>query len=132
MVSAGTRQFIRFLVSGGLAAMANFGSRFIFSQWFNLTVSVVLAFLVGLVVGFVLMRQFVFHGRSSAVMPQILRYIAVNLFALMQTLVITLVLARWVLPGIGVQSGIDAIAHLAGVLVPVASSFFLHKIATFR
>ena len=43
----------------------------------------------------------------------------VNLLALLQTLVVSLVLARWALPAIGVREHVEAIAHLVGVAVPV-------------
>jgi len=55
----------------------------------------------------------------------------VNGLAIAQTLVVSLVLARWVLPWLGVTWQVEALAHAAGVAVPVLSSFVLHKRATF-
>jgi putative flippase GtrA len=126
------KNFVFFLISGGLAAGLNWGSRFLFSEFFRFEVAVVLAFLVGLFSGFILMRVFVFNGAGKPIVPQAGKYVAVNLFALVQTLVISLVLARWLLPSFGIGEHAEALAHLVGVLVPVVTSYFGHKFLTFR
>lgn len=126
------KQFAFFLISGGFAAGLNWGSRFLFSDFFRFEVAVVLAFLVGLLSGFILMRLFVFHATGKPIIPQAGKYVAVNLLALVQTLLISLVLARWVLPSIGIVEHAEALAHLVGVLVPVVTSYFGHKRWSFR
>ncbi len=78
------------------------------------------------------MRVFVFDGIGKPVASQVGWYVIVNLFALLQTLAISVVLARWVLPSIGIVNGGEALAHLVGVLVPVVTSYFGHKLLTFR
>jgi len=50
----------------------------------------------------------------------------------LQTLIISVVLARWLLPALGVVQRVEAIAHLIGVMVPVVTSYVGHRIATFR
>ncbi len=125
-------QFGRFLIAGGVAAAANYGSRFLFSVWFTFEIAVIMAFLVGLTVGFVLMRGYVFRATGRPLMPQVWRYSAVNLLALLQTLIISVLLARWVLPSIGVEALAEQIAHAFGVAVPVITSYFGHRLATFR
>lgn len=127
-----TKQFFYFLLNGGIAAGLNWGSRFLFSEIFNFEVAVVFAFLVGLMSGFVLMRVFVFDGVNKPIMHQAGKYVAVNLFALLQTLLISLLFARWVLPLVGIIDHTEALGHLVGVLVPVFTSYFGHKFLTFR
>ena len=127
-----TKQFLCFILSGGVAAGLNWGSRFLFSLVAPFEVAVVLAFFVGLLSGFILMRFFVFDGGGKPIVPQAGKYIAVNLFALLQTLLLSLVLARWVLPSVGITDHAEALAHLVGVLVPVVTSYFGHKFSTFR
>jgi hypothetical protein len=56
----------------------------------------------------------------------------VNLFALLQTLLASVALARWVLPSLGVVSRAEALAHLVGVLVPTVTSYFGHRMITFK
>lgn len=123
---------VRFLLCGAIAAGLNWGSRFVFSEFFSFQVAVVLAFLVGLLSGFVLMRVFVFDGTGKAIAPQASKYIGVNLLALAQTFVISLVMARWLLPAVGLGEHAEALGHLVAVLVPVVTSYFGHKLLTFR
>jgi putative flippase GtrA len=127
-----TRRFGLFLLAGGIAAAANYGSRFGFSIWFSYPVSIVLAYLVGMAVAFALMRQYVFEGRGKAIGPQALRFVGVNVLAVAQTLLVSLLLARWLLPAAGIASHGEAIAHAFGVAVPVVTSYFGHRLATFR
>lgn len=129
---AETRRFGLFLVAGGIAAAANYGSRFAFSVWFSYPVAILLAYLVGMAVAFALMRQYVFDGRGKAMGPQIVRFIGVNVLAVLQTLVVSLLLARWLLPAMGIVEQAEAIAHAVGVAVPAVTSYFGHRVATFR
>jgi putative flippase GtrA len=127
-----TPQFLRFLVAGGIAAGANFGSRFVFSHWLGYGIAIVLAYLVGMTVAFVLMRQHVFDAQEGALGPQLAKFVVVNVLAVLQTLLISLLLARWLLPRLGVVDHAEAIAHLVGVLVPVVTSYFGHRMLTFK
>ena len=127
-----TREFFRFLVAGGIAAAANVLSRIAFSQFMGLAAAVVLAYCVGMLVAFVLMRSQVFPPSSSPVSHQVAKFVGVNLAAVLQTLVITLLLARWALPALGVRRFVEEIAHVVGVCVPVVTSYFGHKHFSFR
>lgn len=124
--------FLYFIISGAVAAGLNFGSRFMFSWFVPYEVAIVMAFFVGLLSGFLLMRFFVFEGAGKPVVPQIKKYILVNLFALLQTFLISLSLARWIFPSFGIRLHAEALGHLIGVLLPVLTSYFGHKYFTFR
>jgi len=125
-------QFVRFVLAGGIAAAANYGSRFLFSAWLPYPAAITCAYGVGMAVAFTLMRQHVFSGAGQPLVPQVLKFAMVNMLALLQTLVVSLLLARWVLPAMGVQQHVEAIAHLVGVIVPVFTSFIGHRQVTFR
>ncbi len=127
-----TPQFMRFLCAGGIAAGANYGSRFLFSQWVDFEPAIILAYLVGMCVAFVLMRGHVFEAREKSLTPQIVNFVLVNVFAVLQTLIISVILAYWVLPAWGIIEHSESLAHLVGVLVPVITSFFGHKYLTFK
>jgi len=129
---AEAKRFGLFVVAGGIAAAANYGSRFGFSLWFSYPVAIVCAYLVGMAMAFVLMRKYVFEGGGKPLGPQVVKFGLVNLLAVLQTLVVSLVLARWLLPAVGVTVHVEAIAHAVGVAVPVVTSYFGHKKATFR
>ncbi|MBC5782881.1 GtrA family protein [Ramlibacter sp. USB13] len=125
-------QFLRFVLAGGVAAAANYGSRFGFSLWLPYPAAITCAYLVGMTVAFLLMRQYVFSASGQPLLPQVVKFTIVNVLALLQTLVVSLVLARWALPALGVVTHAEAIAHLFGVAVPVFTSFLGHRHATFR
>ena len=95
-------------------------------------VAVVLAYLVGMLVAFVLMRGHVFDARTGPLAPQIAKFALVNLLAVVQTLLISLLLARWLLPAVGIVTYAEALAHVVGVLVPAVTSYFGHRLLTFK
>ena len=126
------RQFVRFLFAGGIAAAANYGSRFLFSHWVGYELAIILAYLVGMLVAFMLMRGHVFAAKGKALVPQVGKFIGINILAVLQTLLISVLLARWWLPAMGIIEHAEALGHLVGVLVPVVTSYFGHKLLTFR
>jgi putative flippase GtrA len=126
-----SEQFARFLLAGGTAAAANFLSRIFFSQFVNFEAAVLLAFCVGLSVGFFLNKTYVFWGSSQHVAAEIFYYILVNLFALLQTWLLSLYLAQALQAELGTELA-EAVAHLAGIMLPVFSSFLGHRYITFR
>ncbi|MBN8740554.1 MAG: hypothetical protein BGP24_21670 [Lysobacterales bacterium 69-70] len=127
-----SRRFLAFVAVSGFAAAANFGSRIAFSQVLPYVPAIVAAFCIGLSTAFVLNRRLVFRDSTQPVHRQALWFTLVNLFALVQTIAVSLLLARHVLPAIGVLEHADTIAHAAGVATPVLTSFFAHKYLSFR
>ena len=126
-----SRQFPRFLVAGGLAALANFGSRFGFSAFMPFEWAVVCAFFIGLASGFLLSKFFVFASSDNSLQQQISYYVLVNLLALVQTWLVSVYGARWLSPGLGVEWA-QAVAHLLGIMLPVFTSYYGHRVFTFR
>ncbi len=122
-----SKQFLAFLVTGGLAALVNFGSRVVLSQWLALSMAVLLAYLAGMVTAFVLARVFVFPGSRQSVRRSAVFFVLVNLVAVLQTWGITLLLAYYVLPQLGVRTGVNEISHAIGIIVPVFASYIGHK-----
>ena len=126
------KELIGFFFAGGLAALVNFSSRFVFNLWLSYEVSIVLAYLLGMLVAFVLMRGRVFKKEGAPLVPQVLKFCFVNLLAVLQTLAVSMLLTYWLFPTLGVTFHPEAVAHLAGVAVPVVVSYFLHKHLTFK
>lgn len=126
------KQFVFFLISGLIAASLNWGSRFLFSYFIGFEASVVLAYFVGMVSAFILMRIFVFNGSGKPLMPQAKIFVVVNIVALIQTFFVSLLMARWVFPSMGLVAHIEALAHLIGIIVPLGTSYLGHKFFTFR
>lgn len=124
--------FARFVLAGGVAAAANVGSRMLFSLLLPFEAAVIAAYGVGMAVAFVLMRGWAFDAAAGPWRRQLAWFVGVNLFALAQTALISSLLARWLLPALGVERHRELLAHVIGVAVPVISSYFGHRHASFR
>ncbi|PPT91390.1 hypothetical protein XaraCFBP7407_21790 [Xanthomonas arboricola pv. arracaciae] len=129
---APSRQFVLFVAAGGLAAAVNFGSRIVLGHWVNYIPSIVIAYLLGMLTAFTLNKWLVFNEAGNRLHHQVMWFIAINLAAVVQTLLISLLFARWFLPGLGIDFHNETIAHGIGVVVPVVTSYFGHKHFSFR
>lgn len=125
-------RFFKFLAVGGFAAAVNFASRILFNLWVSYAIAIVLAYVLGMCTAFCLNRLFVFRTSSSPLHHQISWFIVVNLLAVAQTLAISLLLARWLLPSIGWTWQVELCAHAVGVALPVVTSYIGHKHLSFR
>jgi putative flippase GtrA len=125
-------RLLKFIAAGGIAAALNFGSRIVLGLWLSYTASIVLAYLIGMATAFILNRLFVFRTTTSALKKQLGWFALVNLAAVLQTLAISIVLARWILPAVGIEWHNETLAHAVGVAVPVVTSYIGHKYLTFR
>ncbi|SFI82271.1 Putative flippase GtrA (transmembrane translocase of bactoprenol-linked glucose) [Phyllobacterium sp. CL33Tsu] len=123
--------FVRFVISGGIAAAINILSRIAFSQFLPFSAAIVLAFLVGMTTAFILMKQFVFDESGNSTGNEYVRFGLVNLVALLQVWLVSIILARWLLPAINYNWHVDTTAHVVGVLSPVLTSYVAHKSFTF-
>ncbi len=127
-----SKQFMLFLLTGGTAALVNFGSRILYNQWLDFALAIILAYLTGMITAFVLARAFVFQGSSQTLHQSALRFVLVNLVAVLQTWLISMGLAHYGLPALGVERFVPELAHAVGVVVPVFTSYFGHKHWSFR
>ncbi len=127
-----SRQFLVFLLTGGTAAAINFGSRIIYNQWMGFSSAVILAYITGMVTAFVLAKLFVFKNSQQSVHRSAVFFILVNLVAVLQTWAISMGLAYYLLPSLGVTLFVREIAHAVGVAVPVFTSYIGHKRWSFR
>lgn len=126
-----SRQFFLFLLTGGTAAAINFGSRIIYNTWLNFSASVILAYATGMVTAFVLAKLFVFKTSQKPLHHSALFFVLVNAVAILQTWAISIGLAYYLLPSLGVVTFTREIAHAVGVVVPVFTSYIGHKYWSF-
>jgi putative flippase GtrA len=127
-----TAKFIRFLFAGGFAALANIFSRVALSEWMHYVPAIICAYVVGLVTAYTLNRMFVFGKGDRSFFGEVGMFTFVNVVAIAQILVISIIFAYYVLPHLGVTSHAETIAHVIGVIVPVFTSFIGHKYWSFR
>lgn len=127
-----SRQFGLFLLTGGIAAAVNFGSRIAYNQWLDYSTSIVIAYLTGMATAFALAKMFVFTESSQGLHRSALIFALVNVVAVAQTWAISMGLALYFLPYLGVQRFVPEIAHAVGIAVPVFTSYLGHKHWSFR
>ena len=126
------RQFLLFVLTSGFAALVNFGSRIVFSYWMPFSIAIVASFVFGMLTAFTLSRLFVFREAGNALHQQIFWFTVVNLVALLQTLIVSLLLVDQIFPRVGFHWHTETVAHAIGVGVPVLTSFIGHKHLSFR
>ena len=127
-----SRQFLIFLLTGGTAAVVNFGSRVLYSVWLDFSSAVILAYISGMITAFVLAKLFVFKESQQTLQRSAVFFILVNLVAILQTWVISMGLAYYLLPLLGFSVFVPEIAHATGVIVPVFTSYLGHKRWSFQ
>lgn len=126
------KQFILFLLCGGLAASANIISRYIFFLILSYPVSIVLAYIVGMVIAFTMFKVIVFRVKEKKdLIKEIISFTLVNMLGMLLTLALSTFLAECLFPYMGFTFYPYDVAHLLGVMAPVITSYFLHKHFTF-
>lgn len=125
-------QFIGFLLVGATAATVNFVSRIFYANWLSFTLSIILAYITGMVIAFILMRIFVFQKSKLHLHESAVRFTVVNMFAILQTWAIAHLCLLYVLPLLNIVNNTYLISHAIGVALPAISSYLGHKYLSFR
>jgi putative flippase GtrA len=126
------KPFVGFAIVGAVAAATNVVARIAFQIFVPYEMAIVLAFPFGLTTAFILNSRYVFGvGRSGAVTAY-WRFTFVNLVALVQVWIVSVLLDRAAFPSLGFTWHAETTAHTLGVLSPVITSYFAHKHFSFR
>ena len=124
-------EFSRFLVVGGFAALVNFLSRILFSEWVSFRIAIILAYIVGMLTAYILSRLVVFEPSGKHPGNELFYFSLVNLFAVMQVWLISVGFAEYLFPYLGMAFYPEEIAHMAGLAVPAFTSYLGHKYFSF-
>ena len=127
-----SKDFLMFLLTGGFAAAVNWGSRIVYNFWMPYSPAIVVAYITGMITAFVLAKLFVFTKSTQSTAKSVFFFTLVNLVAVLQTWGVSVGLAYYVFPWIGITWQARAIAHLVGVAVPVFTSYIGHKKWSFK
>lgn len=127
-----SRQFLLFLLVGGTAAAAQWLSRFAFGAVMPYAAAVACAYVVGMVVAFLLNRRFVFPAAGPDLRQQFLRFVAVNALAFVLVWAVAMVIGDILLPRFMDKAVAHAVGHGIGIMSPVVLSYVLHKRFTFK
>ena len=127
-----SKDFLMFLLTGGFAAAVNWGSRIVYNIWMPYSAAIVVAYITGMITAFVLAKLFVFTKNTQSTAKSVFFFTLVNLVAVLQTWGVSVGLAYYVFPSMGLNWHARDIAHLIGVIVPVFTSFIGHKKWSFK
>ena len=126
-----TRQFARFLFVGGTAAFVNWLSCRALGLWFSFSLSVVLAYFIGVTTAFFLNRGFVFSKSDRPIAKQARDFVLVNILFLPVVLFFSIFLEKLFI-SFGVESYGQALAHGFSVGLPAILSFLFYKFLAFK
>lgn len=124
-------RFLKFLVTGGIAALVNLASRYVLNYLMPFEAAVVVAYLLGMTTAYLLARRFVFDASGRSVTSEVRRFVLVNIVALGFVWAISVGLARVVFPAVDFNWHAEDLAHLIGVLAPAVTSYLGHRFYTF-
>jgi putative flippase GtrA len=127
-----SKEFLGFLITGGIAATVNFLSRIYFNQFYSFSASVVFAYLLGMLTAFILARVFIFKKSSQSIGRSVVIFSLVNVLALTQTWLISMGLNYYALPSLGVERFVPEISSAIGIIFPVFTSYLGHKYWSFK
>jgi putative flippase GtrA len=134
---AGLVEFIRFVATGSLAALANLAAVWAFQQAVPYAYAVVLGYIVGMIIAFILFQRVMFNTPGlkltrTLLTRRIVRFTLVNMVGLALCWLVTMAMFHAILPALHWTWIPDRIANIAGVAVPAFSSYFGHKFYTYR
>lgn len=127
-----SKQFLLFVITGGIAALVNFGSRIVYSTLMSYSAAIVVAYITGMLTAFLLAKLFVFRNSRRSLAQSATAFAIVNVLAVLQVWIVSISLATYILPEIGVDSHAQELGHAIGVAVPVFTSYLGHKHFSFR
>jgi putative flippase GtrA len=127
-----SREFLVFLLTGGFAAAVNWGSRIVYNVWMPYSSAIIVAYITGMITAFILAKLFVFKSSTQSTGKSVFFFTLVNLVAVLQTWAVSVGLAYYLLPRMGMSWHERDIAHLVGVAVPVFTSYVGHKRWSFK
>ena len=127
-----SKNFLLFLLTGGFAAAVNWSSRILYNIWMPYSAAIVVAYITGMITAFVLAKLFVFTNSNQSTARSVFFFTLVNLVAVLQTWAVSVGLAYYLLPRMGISWHVRDIAHAVGVAIPVFTSYVGHKRWSFK
>src|SRR5260364_391044 len=98
---------------GGTATTVTFGSLILFNLWFRFSTSILLSHVAGMAIAFSLTKVFVFKQSKQNFLHSIFLFCLVNLITIIQTWLISMGFAYYLLPAFHITALIHEISHAA-------------------
>lgn len=123
----------RFLLAGGAAAAINWFARMAFSTLLPLSLAIIAAYAIGMALGFILYRNYVFAAENGELARQIPAFLVVNLAGAGIVLAATiLLLALFEAASPSIPTALkESIAHGLAIAVGAVANYLGHKLVTF-
>lgn len=122
---------VKFLIAGGVATAINWLVRFPLSIFLPFDAAVAVAYMIGMVAGFLLYSRWVFPRTTTPLASQIGRFIAVNIAGGLAVVIVAPLLAHALEAGGLDQVAAQAIGHGLAIAVGAVINYFGHKLITF-
>lgn len=126
-----TRQFLIFLIVGGIAAILHWLARLLLSTIFPFSIAVAIAYVIGMTVAFILNVLYVFPVSDKPRRNQIRDFVIVNLsffpvvwFASLQVNIL--------LKSLGMVMYTEELAHALAIPLPMLATFLIYKFFAFK
>ena len=126
------KQFLIFLLTGGIAALSNILSRLGLSRILQFELAILIAYLIGMLIAYVLAKKFVFFNSKKSIKSSLAGFALINLLAIMQTWLVSIGIKAFLINFIESIFITELIAHTSGVILPVFTSFYGHKYISFN
>ncbi|MDC3363306.1 GtrA family protein [Planktomarina temperata] len=124
-------RFLKFLITGGLAAIFNLLFRWFLNGFIVFEIAVLASYICAMLLAFYLTKIFVFEATDTSLIVQLFRFILVNIVSLLIVWSVSVALYRVIFPYLDFHWYAKSISHLIGVCSPVFVSYILHKKYTF-
>lgn len=124
-------QSLRFILAGGVAAAINWLVRFPLSALMAFVPAVLLASAIGMLVGFITYRTFVFPGSKRPMHAQIRDFVIINISSFF-AVAASAMLIRGVLVSSMSLGPAEALAHGVAIGIGAALNYFGHNSLTFK
>ena len=126
------RHFLLFLGVNTFAAVVNFSSRIFLGEFMSYTLSIIVAYIVGMIVSFSLCRLFLFQESNNKKSSEILYFTVINIVSVILTVCISLFMFHIGLLMMRDLFLREEVAHGIGLCAPAFLSYLGHKYITFR
>jgi putative flippase GtrA len=126
-----TKQFLVFLLVGGTAAVMNWLARLALSLWLPFSSAVIIAYLIGMTVAFLLNHRFVFPNSNKATSAQARDFIFANV-SLFPLVWFASIFINDGLKTYGVLAYSEELAHALAIPMPMFATFLFYKFFAFK
>ena len=127
-----SKQFLAFLLAGGVAMGVNWVVRIILDIWMPFLGAVMVAYCVGMATANILKARFVFPSNPQHRRRELLYFIGFNVAAFPFVLLISYLLGSVLFSIIMPAAWARAVGHLIALASPAVVNFVAHKFITFR